>query len=99
MEPATTIIDVRLVDCPSDMNQSIKERAEGRFSKELLKCFRSEDELRQAYKLFTDASEGGFISKSEIKIAESWSNAFEKARQAGFRDIALEEAYFEVRLQ
>ena len=95
----TSVIEVRLVDFPSDMNQSIKEKAEGRFSKELLKCFRNEDELRQAYKLFTDASEGGLISKAEVRIAEAWVKAFEKARQAGFRDISVEEAYFEVHLQ
>ena len=94
-----TIIDVRLVDCPSDMDPVIKAKAESRFSKELLKSFRSEDELRQAYKLFTDASEGGLISKAEEKIAETWVKAFEKARQAGFRDISVEEAYFEARLQ
>lgn len=96
---STSLISVRLVDCPSDMDPAIKEKAESRFSKELLKCFRTEEDLRHAYKLFTDASEGGVISKGEIKIAESWSKAFEKARQAGFREIAVEEAYFDVRLQ
>lgn len=96
---STSHIYVRLVDCPSDIDPAIKEKAESRFSKELLKSFRTEDDLRQAYKLFTDASEGGLISKAEIKIAETWSKAFEKARQAGFRDIAVEEAYFDVRLQ
>lgn len=95
----TSIINVRLVDYPSDMDSAIKQKAESRFSKELLKSYRTEDELRQAYKLFTDASEGGVISKAETKIAESWVKAFEKARQAGFRDISVEEAYFEVRLQ
>lgn len=92
-------IEVRLVDCPSDIDPAIKEKAESRFSKELLKNFNTEDDLRQAYKLFTDASEGSIISKTEVKIAESWVKAFDKARQAGFRDIAVEEAYFEVRLQ
>lgn len=95
----TSVIEVRLVDCPSDMDSAIKQKAESRFSKELLKSFRSEEELRQAYELFTDASEGGVISKAESKIAETWVKAFEKARQAGFRDISVEEAYFEVRLQ
>lgn len=94
----TSIINVRLVDYPSDMDSAIKQKAESRFSKELLKSYRSEDELKQAYRLFTDASEGGVISKAETKIAETWVKAFEKARQAGFRDIAVEEAYFEVRL-
>ncbi|MFD2755982.1 hypothetical protein [Comamonas terrae] len=95
----TSVINVRLVDCPSDMDPSIREKAVSRFSKELVKSFRSEEELRQAYKLFTDASEGGVISKAEVKIAENWSKAFDKARQAGFREIAVEEAYFDVRLQ
>lgn len=93
-----SVINVRLVDCPSDMDLAIKEKAEGRFTKELLKNFLSEEDLRQAYKLFTDASEGGLISKAEEKIAMAWSKAFEKARQAGFRDIASEEAYFDVRM-
>lgn len=95
----TSLISVRLVDCPSDMDPTIKEKAESRFSKELLKSFPTEDDLRLAFKLFTDASEGGIVSKAEARIAETWSKAFEKARQAGFREIAVEEAYFDVRLQ
>ena len=95
---STAVVEVRLVDCPTDIDPAIKEKAEGRFAKELLKSFPSEDQMRQAYKLFMDASEGGLISKSEEKIATTWTKAFEKARMAGFRDIAVEEAYFDVRL-
>lgn len=93
-----SVINVRLVDCPSDIDPVIKEKAEGRFTKELLKNFLNEEDMRQAYKLFTDASEGGLISKAEERIATTWTKAFEKARQAGFRDIASEEAYFDVRM-
>lgn len=96
---ATSLVNVRLVDCPSDIDPALKEKAENRFAKELAKNFQSQDEMRQAYKLFADASEGGFISKSEEKIAMTWTKAFEKARQVGFLDIAVEEAYFDVRLQ
>lgn len=94
----STLIDVRLVDCPDDIEPAIRKKAESRFAKELLRSFPGEDQMRQAYKLFMDASEGGLISKSEEKIATTWTKAFEKARMAGFRDIAVEEAYFDVRL-
>lgn len=94
----TTLIHVRLEDCPTDLEPSLKQKAEDRFGKELRKCFPSDDALRRAYKLFTDASEGGTITKAEEKIATAWKNAYDKARQAGFRDIAVEEAYFDVRL-
>ena len=55
--------------------------------------------MTHAHKLFTDASEGGMISKADEAIAKTWVKAFEKAQMAGFRDIAVEEAYFEVQLQ
>ena len=93
-----SIIEVQLQDCPADMSPQIKEKAEQRFAKELARSFRSDDDLRRAFKLFTDASEGGTISKSEEKIATTWTTAFDTARQAGMRDIAVEEAFFEVRL-
>lgn len=97
MEPAS-LVNVCLVDCPGAMDPAIKEKAESRFTQELLKSFPSEDDLRLAYKLFVDASEGGLVSPAEERIASTWSKAFEKARLAGLRDIAVEEAYFEVRL-
>ena len=93
-----SIIEVQLQDCPADMSPQIKEKAEQRFAKELARSFRSEDDLRKAFKLFTDASEGGTISKAEEKIATTWSKAYDKARQAGMHDIAVEEAFFAVRL-
>ncbi|MGD9756399.1 MAG: hypothetical protein AB7U71_02625 [Comamonas sp.] len=46
-----------LSTAPSDMDSATKQKAESRFSKELLKSYRREDELRQAYELFIDASE------------------------------------------
>lgn len=94
-----SVISVRLEDCPSDMKQELKQKAEDRFSKELRKCFANDEALKRACKLFTDASEGGMISKADEKYAMEWSKAFGKAQLAGFRDIAVEEAYFEVRLQ
>lgn len=93
-----SIIEVQLQDCPADMNPQVKEKAEQRFAKELARSFSTDDDLRKAFKLFTDASEGGTISKSEEKIAITWTTAFDKARQAGMRDIVIEEAFFEVRL-
>lgn len=94
----TALIEVRLEDCPDDIDQPLKQKAEERFTKELRKCFPTDDALKRAYKLFTDASEGGTITKAEEKIATTWRNAYDKARQAGFRDIAVEEAYFDVRV-
>lgn len=94
-----TIINVRLEDCPSDMKPELKEKAEARFTKELRRSFPNDDAMRHAYKLFSDACEGGAISKADERIATTWVKAFEKARTAGFRDIAVEEAYFEVRMQ
>lgn len=94
----TVLIEVQLEDCPSDIELTLKQKAEERFIKELRKCFPNDEALKRAYKLFTDASEGGTITKAEEKIATTWRNAYDKARQAGFRDIAVEEAYFDVRV-
>ncbi|MNS45103.1 hypothetical protein D3C72_775630 [compost metagenome] len=92
------LIDVRLQDCPSDLTQEMKSKAEERFAKELRKSFTDDKALQRAFKLFSDASEGGVLTKSEEKIATTWTKAFDKARQAGFRDIVVDEAYFDVRL-
>ena len=92
-------IIVRLEDCPLDMKPELKQKAEDRFARELRKGFPNDDAMSHAYKLFTDASEGGMISKAEEQIAIQWQSALSKAQQAGFRDIAVEEAYFNVRLQ
>ena len=93
-----SIIEVKLQDCPADMTADIRAKAEQRFAKELARSFRGDDDMRKAFKLFTDASEGGTISKAEEKIATTWNKAYDKARQAGMRDIAVDEAYFEVRI-
>ena len=93
-----SIIQVSLQDGPPDLTPEAKVKAEQRFAKELARSFRNEDDLRQAYKLFADASEGGVISKADEKHAKAWAAAFDKAKQAGFRDIAAEEAYFEARI-
>ncbi len=91
-------IDVRLQDCPADLSPDLKSKAEQRFLRELLKSFSDVKALQQAYKLFNDASEGGVLTKTEEKVATTWTKAFDKARQAGFRDIAVDEAYFDVRV-
>ncbi|GAB2806612.1 hypothetical protein GCM10027276_04200 [Comamonas piscis] len=91
-------LDVRLQDCPTDLKQELKSKAEERFAKELRKSFANDNDLQHAFKLFSDASEGGLLSKSEEKVATAWTRAFDKARQAGMRDLAVEEAYFEVKL-
>ena len=56
-----SIIEVQQQDCPADMSPQIKEKAEQRFAKGLARSFRSDDDLCRAFKLFTDASEGGTI--------------------------------------
>jgi hypothetical protein len=91
-------IDVRLQEIPSDLKEDLQRKAEERFERELRKSFPDDKALFQAYKLFNDAAEGGLLTKSEEKVATTWTKAFDKARQAGFRDIAVEEAYFEVRV-
>ena len=93
-----SIIEVQLQDCPADMSPQIKVKVEQRFAKELARSFSTDDDLHKAFKLFTDASEGGTITKAEEKIATIWTKAYDKARQAGMRDIAVDEAYFEVRI-
>lgn len=97
MELASSV-SVRLVDCPSTVDQSLKEKAESRFANALLKSFQQMDQLRQAYRLFMDASEGGLINQTEEKIAVTWRQAYEKACAAGFQDLAQEQAYFDVQL-
>lgn len=92
------IISVQLQDCPSSIEAQHQRQAEARFERELRKSFPNDEALKRAFKLFSDASEGGTISKAEEKVAATWKTAYDKARQAGFRDIAVEEAYFEVKV-
>ncbi|MFC3217020.1 hypothetical protein [Comamonas sp. JC664] len=54
--------------------------------------------MREALSAFTDAAEGGEISAQQEVLARAWLKAFDKARQAGFQGIGVEEAYFDVRL-
>ena len=89
---------VTLQDC-SGIADDIKNKAEARFSKVLERGFPNQEAMTRAFKLFSDAAEGGIISKSDEPLARSWQKAYEAARQAGFQGIASEEAYFEVRLR
>lgn len=89
--------EVTLQDC-SGVSEELKAKAEARFAKPLWRCFPNQEAMTEAYKIYTDAAEGGIISKAQERLAHAWVKACDTARQAGFRDIAVEEAYFEVRM-
>ena len=62
------IISVQLQDCPSSIEAQHQRQAEARFERELRKSFPNNEALKRAFKLFSDASEGGTISRSEEKV-------------------------------
>ncbi|MBL8355671.1 MAG: hypothetical protein JNM01_12650 [Delftia acidovorans] len=94
---ALTSFRVTLQDCEG-IKPDIKAKAEARFAKVLERSFPDQEAMTRAYKLFNDAAEGGVISKADEKTAISWLKAAEAAHQAGLQGIAVEEAFFEVRL-
>ena len=94
---ALSTFRVTLQDCDG-IEHDIKAKAEARFAKVLERSFPDQETMTRAYKLFNDAAEGGVISKADEKTAISWLKAAEAAHQAGLQGIAVEEAFFEVRL-
>lgn len=94
---STSTFSVTLQDC-SGIKEDAKTKAEARFAKVLERSFPNQEAMTRAFKLFSDAAEGGIISKSNEPLARSWQKAYEAARQAGLQGIAVEEAYFDVRL-
>ncbi|WP_234197156.1 hypothetical protein [Pseudacidovorax sp. NFM-22] len=88
-----------LIDAPSGTPADIQRHAEGRFLRELERLLG--DDLAPALRAFeaAQASSAEDLSKDEIRLASRWGNAYDKARQAGMRDLgAIGEAYFAVRL-
>ncbi|AOV05790.1 hypothetical protein [Delftia tsuruhatensis] len=92
-----TSFSVTLQDCEG-IKPDLKRKAEARFAKVIERSFPNPEAMTRAYKLFNDAAEGGVISKADEKTALSWLKAAEAAHQAGLQDIAVEEAFFQVRL-
>ena len=88
---------VTLQDCIG-IEHDIKAKAEARFTKVIERSFPNQEAMTRAHKLFNVAAEGGVIGKVNEAVALSWQKAYEAARQAGLQGIAVEEAYFEVRL-
>lgn len=89
---------VRLIDPPSATPPEGIKDAEARFRRELERALG--DDLIEALRAFNAASESSAedLTKDEIKLATRWSAAFDKARQAGMRDLGdAQESYFEVR--
>lgn len=91
------VIEVTLQDCDG-IDVALKERAEARFIREIERCFPEEQGMLDAWRAFMDASEGGEITPEQERLARSWLKAFDKARQAGFQGISVEEAYFDVNM-
>jgi hypothetical protein len=94
---APTSFRVTLQDCIG-IEHDMKAKAEARFAKVIERSFPNQEAMTRAYKLFNDAAEGGVIGKANEPVALSWQKAYEAAQQAGLQGIAVEEAYFEVRL-
>lgn len=93
-----TLIEAHLQDCQG-IEPALRSKAEARFVKELQRQFPSEQALVEAWEAWSSAAEGADeISPGQEQLARSWLKAFERARFAGFRDIAVEEAFFEVKL-
>ncbi|MCD2165627.1 MAG: hypothetical protein LBE58_02565 [Comamonas sp.] len=93
----STPIAISLQDCHG-IDPALKHRAEARFAREIGKFFPDEQDMLEALSAYTDAAEGGEISAQQEVLARAWLKAFDKARQAGFQGIGVEEAYFDVRL-
>ncbi|QIL79173.1 hypothetical protein G7047_04030 [Diaphorobacter sp. HDW4A] len=91
------VIEVTLQDC-TGIDLSLKERAEARFQREIEKFFPDEQSMLDAWRAYADAAEGGEINQEQERHARIWLKAFDKARQAGFQGISVEEAYFDVRM-
>ncbi|WP_353236169.1 hypothetical protein [Diaphorobacter ruginosibacter] len=91
------IIEVTLQDCDG-IEPALKERAQARFLREIERFFPDEQSMIDAWRSYTDAAEGSEITGEQEQLARSWLKAFDKARQAGFQGIAVEEAYFDVRI-
>ena len=91
------VIEVTLQDCDG-IEPPLKERAEARFIREIQKIFPDEQSMLDAWRAYMDAAEGGEINAEQERLARSWLKAFDKARQAGFQGISVEEAYFDVRM-
>ena len=93
-----TLIEAHLHDCQG-IEPALRSKAEARFVKELQRQFPSEQALVEAWEAWSSAAEGADeINPGQEQLARSWLKAFERARFAGFRDIAVEEAFFEVKL-
>ncbi|MPM27870.1 hypothetical protein SDC9_74385 [bioreactor metagenome] len=90
-------IEVTLQDCPG-IDAALKQHAERRFLREIERFFPDEQSIVDAFQAYTDAAEGGEINAQQEVLARSWLKAYDKARQAGFQGIGVEEAYFDVRL-
>ena len=89
---------VRLIDPPSATPPEGIKDAESRFRREIERALG--DDIADALRAFNAASESSAedLTKDEIKLASRWSTAFDKARQAGMRDLGdAPESYFEVR--
>ncbi|MDH0851821.1 hypothetical protein N5D66_28065 [Delftia tsuruhatensis] len=97
MTTSSSSFRVTLQDCIG-MKADTKAKAEARFAKVLERSFPNHEAMARAFKLFSDAAEGGIIGKANESIAISWQKAYEAARQAGLQGVTTEEAYFDVRL-
>lgn len=92
-------VSAHLIDAPAGTPADILRSAEARFQRELerLLC----DDLAPALRAFEAAQDSSAedLSKDEIRLASRWATAYDKARQAGMRDLGdTAEAYFSVRI-
>ena len=91
---------VTLQDFPN-IPADLKQQAEHRFTRVLERSLGGADEIRPAYKAWSDAEDAseGDLSAEEKALAVRWQKAAMKARQEGFNGLGeVQEAYFEVRL-
>ncbi|MET3517786.1 hypothetical protein ABIC63_005591 [Pseudacidovorax sp. 1753] len=92
-------IIAHLIDAPSGTPADILRPAEARFLRKLERLLGAD--LAPALRAFEAAQDSSAedLSKDEIRLASRWVSAYDKARQAGMRDLGeTGEAYFAVRL-
>lgn len=92
-------ITAHLIDAPAGTPVDILRSAESRFLRELERLLGAD--LAPALRAFEAAQDSSAedLSKDEIRLASRWATAYDKARQAGMRDLGeTGEAYFAVRL-
>lgn len=92
-------VSARLIDTPTGTPADLLRSAEARFLRELERL--PGDDLAHTLRAFEAVQDSSAedLSKDEIRMADRWSTAYDKARLVGLRELSdTGEAYFAVQL-